>query len=128
MFEISAYLGTFNINEMNVYYTLFTLDENKRQDPMYIVNFKNKLDLQGKLDDIANQDDVWKDFFLTLLKSLSNDAYPIQVVNSNFYLQIVVLNNEYKNKKIEKGIIKGIVKDCSELSKIHVAFDLRESI
>ena len=30
MFEISAYLGTFNINEMNVYYTLFTLDENKR--------------------------------------------------------------------------------------------------
>ena len=48
MFEISAYLGTFNINEMNVYYTLFTLDENKRQDPMYIVNFKNKLDLQGK--------------------------------------------------------------------------------
>ena len=62
MFDISAYLGALNLGDIKIYYTLFSVDKNRYDDPLYLINKKNEIDFQNKLDNIKDMDDYWQVF------------------------------------------------------------------
>jgi len=127
MFDISAYLGALNLGDIKIYYTLFSVDKNRYDDPLYLINKKNEIDFQNKLDNIKDMDDYWQVFFLKVSKSLRENAYPIEVpYNDNLYFQVVIINKKYQNKEVEKHVIKGKVIDMSNKEKIHVQYYLEE--
>lgn len=125
MFDISAYLGSIELSGFKIYYTLFSIDKSKCDDPLYLVNKKNEIDFQGKLDNIKDMDDYWQVFFLKVSKSLREDAYPISVPNNeDLYFQVVLINKRYQNVDVDKHVIKGKVIDIKNLDKIHVQYYL----
>ena len=41
MFDISAYLGSIELSGFKIYYTLFSIDKDRYDDPMYLISKKN---------------------------------------------------------------------------------------
>ena len=127
MFDISAYLGSIELSGFKIYYTLFSIDKDRYDDPMYLISKKNEIDFQNKLDNIKDMDDFWQVFFLKVSRYLIENAYPISVpYNQNLYFQVVLINKRYQDKEVEKHVIKGKVIDYKNLDKIHVQYFLEE--